>query len=114
MASYSKIFGSQFPDSVMELTGFKDIGDAGEYEKAIIQQFYSYMENNDYASASALLESNWNYLKPYYLGMETLNKIEEEIYNTQLYAKKNSVTVVSSSSPSVDESSSNSIWLKPV
>lgn len=114
MASYSKIFGSQFPDNIITLSEYKDIGEATNAVKELITQYYAYMEAKDYASASTLLENNWDVLKQFYIGMDVLNKIEEEIYNTQLYAIKNSDTVIADTEPNASEYTHLATWLKPV
>ena len=114
MEDYSRLFGSQFPDSALVLTGYKDIGEATDAEKELIQQYYTYIDAKDYVNATTLLTSNWDVLNPYYFGMEILNKLEEELYNTQTYALKNNTVVISSDEPNILLYTFGTPWLKPV
>lgn len=111
--NYSRIFGSTFPNNVISLSNYKDVGDADESTQALIKQFQIFMDNGNIASASALLEANYDILKPYYVGMDTLNKIEEELYNAELFSLGTQNTIVSDTEPIVDQAL-NSSWLKPV
>lgn len=114
MADYSRVFGSQFPETVMELTEYKDIGEAPAAIQYLARQYYSFMETNDYASASTLLKENWNDLSQYYCGMEMLNKLEEEIYNAQIYALKNNTVIMSTEEPDASTYTYATPWLEPI
>lgn len=110
---YLRVFGSLYPASAINVANYKDIGQADEDVKEIIKQFQIFMDNGNIDSASALVETNYEKLKPYYIGMHTLNKIEEEIYNTQVHILKNQSTIVSDGKPDLEQAI-NAIWLKPL
>lgn len=114
MANYSKVFGSQFPETVMELTEYKDIGEAPAAIQSLAYQYYLLMESNDYESASTLLKNNWDELKHYYYGMEMLNKLEEELYNAQIYALKNNTMIIGTEVPDASVNTSATPWLEPL
>lgn len=114
MAEYSRVFGSQFPKTVMTLVEYKDIGEATLEEQVLIQEFYSYMDKKNFENASALLEDNWDILEKFYFGMEMLNKLEEELYNTQVYAQKKTSVIVGTSQPNATEYADGTVWLEPV
>lgn len=114
MANYSKVFGSNYPDAVIKLTEYKDIGEASASVQALAQRYYSLMEQNDFAAASSLLHENWNELGQYYCGMEMLNKLEEELYNTQTYALKKNTVYLSKDIPDPLEFTHATPWLEPI
>ena len=80
---YSRESGSLFPNKIMELTKCKDID---QTVAPIIQQIYTAQENNQFERASQLLDQNYTKLKPYIINSILINKLTEELYNTQIYA----------------------------
>ena len=114
MANYSKIFGSQYPDAVMELTEYKDIGEASADVQFLARRYYTLMEQNDFAGASAFLKENWGELGKYYCGMEMLNKLEEELYNVQIYALKQNSVYMSKDVPNASDFTHATPWLEPL
>ena len=114
MADYSRKFGSQFPNATMTLFEYKDIGEATESVQRLAQEYYTLMEAKDYAGAASLLEENWVDLKRYYIGMDFLNSLEEELYNTQVFAQKNNSFIIDTEEPNAAESTYATPWLKPV
>ncbi len=112
--SYSRVFGSQFPNSVLELSEYKDIGEATDEVKELIKQFYTFMDAGNIASAAALLETNYNTLKQYYFDMSCVNKLQEEVFNTGLYALKQNATIVASDEPDASDYVNATAWLKPL
>lgn len=110
---YSHIFGSQFPNSVITLKNYKDVGDADDTTKELIIQFQKFMDADNIASASALYEANKDALEPYYFGMEILNRMGEEIYNTSLFALKQQTSIISKTEPEIDLQNGAS-WFRPL
>lgn len=112
---YSRVFGSKFPNATLELSNYKDISDAPDNIKELIKQFYLFWDAGNISSACAIVESNWNALKSYYVGTDFLNKIEEEIYNSYIYAmQQNTHTVVSATPPNASDYPKFTTWLKPL
>ena len=114
MANYSRIFGSQFPEHEMELIEYKDIGEAPAAIQLLARQYYSFMEAGNYTSAYNILKENKNDLIQYYIGMDLLNKLEEEIYNTQIFASKNNTVIIGTDVPDASMYTNATPWLKPV
>ena len=114
MADYSRVFGSQFPETVMELTEYKDIGEAPADVQILAQEYYALVEAKNFINASALLEENWSKLGQYYCGMEMLNKLEEELYNTQLFAQKNNTVIMGTDEPDATAYTYATPWLEPI
>ena len=114
MANYSKVFGSQFPETVMELTEYKDIGDAPADIQLLARQYYTYMENGNYSSASIILKENWNDLEQYYFSMDMLNKLEEELYNAQIYSLKSNAMIIDTKEPDASTYTHATPWLRPI
>lgn len=100
---------SRYPDKVMELIAYKDIDDS---VSAIIQEIYKFQTAGDYRSANALIEQNNELLKPYSIDTSVLRRFSEELYNTQIYAKKASQHIyVSETEPDVTLAE-NDQWLQ--
>lgn len=98
---YSRNFGSLFPEQTIELGTHKDVDDS---VVRIINQYNICVQANDMVGASAILEVNRELLEPYILTMTDINRLEEEIYNTGLYAMvNNSGIIISSSEPQVEQ-----------
>jgi len=101
MANYTSHFGSNFPNSVMELKEFKDIdAEVLPYVKA----YFEAMMNCDCKTAQKILnesvdaEGNLIDLKPYFISAFDFNWIIEENRNGQLYAldEKKQITYIDS------------------
>jgi hypothetical protein len=91
---------SNFPSATIELTNYMDIDST---VAPIISRIYQLQSSGDYAGANDLIEENWELLKPYSVDMSALNRIIEEIYNTQLYALGSSQQIfISDTEPAVD------------
>jgi hypothetical protein len=108
------MFGSQYPEVVMELTEYKDIGEASAEVQLLAQRYYTYLEANDFEMASILLKDNWDELRQYYCGMEMLNKLEEELYNAQIYALKQNVMILTKEVPDASKYTHATPWLEPL
>ena len=97
---YSRNFGSLFPSESISVGTHKDVDNA---IVGLINQYNAYVASGNIASASALYEQNKNALSSYMIDAPYLNRLEEEIYNTGLYAMTNSGTVISNKEPEVEQ-----------
>ena len=91
---YSHNFGSNFPNETIPVGTKKDIDDT---VKELINQYYLCVESGDLASANQLYEENKDTLESYQINMEYINKLEEEIYNTGIFALNSIKSIVSAS-----------------
>lgn len=80
---YSKESGSSFPQTIMELTHYKDID---ETAAPVIAEIYRAQDEDDYETAGRLLSENEALLSPYMINCRLLNKLSEELYNTQIFS----------------------------
>lgn len=102
---YSHNFGSNFPNEIIPVGTKKDIDDT---VKELINQYYLCIESGDLASANQLYEANKDTLESYQINMEYINKLEEEIYNTGIFALNSIKSIVSSDIPT--SQSVDSFW----
>lgn len=66
-----------------QLSNYKDIDSS---VAPLVLQYYKYMDQEDYAGASSLLEENHELLKPYIIDMDSINKIEQGLADCILNA----------------------------
>lgn len=102
---YSHNFGSNFPNKIIPVGTKKDVDDT---VKALINQYYSCIESGDLSSANQLYEANKDTLEPYQINMEYMNRLEEDIYNTGIFALNSIKSIVSSDEPA--SQSVDSFW----
>lgn len=84
MAEYENEFSS-FPANLITKHNFKNIDDN---IAPIINQINSLRSQGLYNQAARIIENNKDILSQYIVDMITLRTYEEEIYNTQVYAKQ--------------------------
>lgn len=108
--TYLRESGSNFPDSLITLSKFKDIDDT---VKDIAVQYYNFMSAGNINSASALIEANSKTLAPYWIDSKEINKLEEELYNIGLFAVQLRINVVSDTEPT-ESYVPYTYWIKPV
>ena len=60
-----------------QLSNYKDVDSS---VAPLVLEYYKYMDQEDYASASRLLEENQELLKPYIIDMDSINKIEQGLH----------------------------------
>ncbi len=84
MSQYENEF-SNFPHKLITLHHFKNVDDT---VATIINQINSLREQGLYNQASRIMDANKDILKQYIVDAVTFRTIEEEIQNTQKYAKK--------------------------
>lgn len=106
MAEYSRIFGSNFPNSVMELHNFEDVTST-TYPK--VKQYMDYCIKANLESAALMLTKNPE-LKKCLMNADAFNLIDEEIHNTQIYALK-AGQVVSIEEDVPVSPSANLVWI---
>lgn len=84
MSQYEKEF-SNFPKQFIALHNFKNVDDS---IASVINQIKSLQLQGLYNQAARIMENNKDILPQYIIDAITFRTIEEEIYNTQRYAKK--------------------------
>ncbi len=102
---YSRNFGSNFPNSLIEVGTKKDVDDT---VVALINQYYEYISSNDMDSANRLYDVNKEILEPYSLKMKDFNLLLEETYNIGLDLLNKTTIIVDENMPI--SMSENSIW----
>lgn len=105
---YSRYFGSQFPDQLLELRTFKDV-DATVL--GLVNQIKTYQLAGDFANAKALIDANATVLAQYMLSPEYINLLDEETRNLEIYAKGNSQSVFYQNEMPLEESSTGDVWI---
>ena len=103
---YSRTFGSRFPGTCIEVGTRRDVDDS---VADVIRQYNACFNSGNMNDAAALYEQNKVLLKPYIIDMAYVNRLEEEIYNTGLYAMYTASSVISPEPPS--EQNSGGYWL---
>lgn len=94
--NYSREFGSLFPSSLVGVGTKKDIDDD---VKDLINQYNTYCDAGDLSSAFNIYEQNKDILKDYMIDMSYINQLEEEIYNTGLFALNKASVIYSDIEP---------------
>lgn len=84
MAEYSREF-SNFPSKKITRHNFKNVDDN---IAPIINQINTLREQGLYNQAARIVQDNFDVLSHYIVDAITFRTWEEEIYNTQLYAKQ--------------------------
>ena len=102
---YSYNFGSNFPNALIPVGDKKDIEDS---VKDLILQYYNCISDGDLTSANNLYENNKDTLDSYSINMKFINRLEEDIYNTALFALNQIRNIISDSEPS--SQSVDSYW----
>lgn len=98
MASYTHDY-SNYPERVISLANYKDVD---ETVAGIINTIQQYRAEGDYASASAAIRENSSLLMQYSIGAETMNKIVEELRNTQIKGlSAGRSTIISTEEPDI-------------
>lgn len=110
--SYSRIFGSNFPSQSIPLGTHKDVDDT---VVGLINQYNAYVQTGNMVVAGKFYAQNKAQLEPYMLDMTYINRLEEEIYNTGVYAMEqnveNGAPVISDNEPTVEQSV-NAFWFQ--
>lgn len=104
---YSRTFGSNFPNSMIPYGSHKDVDNT---VVGLVNQYNTYIQSGNMTQASQLYEANKFKLEPYIINMTDINRLEEEIYNTGLYALSASASSIISSEEPTTEQANNSYW----
>lgn len=92
---------SNFPDELIQIVNYKNVNDTiGE----LINQINDYRQQGNYAAAQILISDYATQLKAYNLDMTVINKIIEEIRNTQIKSR------VAGQFLSIDEDEPDGVW----
>ncbi len=89
MAQYETEF-SNFPHKLITLHNFKNVDDN---VASIIDQINELRSNGLHNQAARIIENNKDILQQYIIDAVTIRTHEEEIYNTQKYAKQQQQSV---------------------
>lgn len=84
MAEYEREF-SNFPEKKITLHDFKNVDDT---IAPIINQINTLRTQGLYNQAARIIQNNFDILSHYIVDAVTFRTLEEEIYNTQKYAKQ--------------------------
>ena len=110
MANYTFNNGAVFPNSIMEKTNFEDVLDA---DVELINQIQSLKNNGRYEDAATLEEANKSRLEKITINGKFINKLNEEVRNSQIFAKKKEqYYVVSETEP--EYTIPGLVWIKPI
>lgn len=78
---------SRFPDRVYTLHNFRDVKDAPDTILAIIQNIKSLEISGQYNAAAQMVAQNSQSLSQYLIDAETVNAMDEEIRNLEIFSK---------------------------
>lgn len=104
---YSRIFGSQFPNSVISVGSRKDVDNS---VADLVKEYYSYIDSGNINAANELYNNNKTLLEPYTFNSNYFNLLEEEIYNLGVGLLSSMSTIVSGDMPT--NQSMDSYWLE--
>lgn len=104
---YSRNFGSLFPSASISVGTHKDVDNS---VVNLVRLYNTYVNTGDMEGASRLYAENKDTLDPYILTMADINRLEEEVYNTGLYAMVSNTTVISDEIPEIDQNAGD-YWL---
>lgn len=104
---YSRVFGSNFPQSLVPVGTKKDVDDS---VGSLVSRYYTLCDKGDMTSALQLYKNNESILSQYIINSEYCNRIEEEIYNVGIGLLNTTRSIISDTEPV--SQSENSHWLK--
>lgn len=109
MATYSHVFGSQFPNQLITPGSRKDV-DA--FAAPIIRQYYSLFDNGDTDAASDLLKQYEDILEPYIVNIKYINRLEEEINNIGIAVLSQYTVLNATEEPDASIQDAGSYWIQ--
>lgn len=105
MASYEHEF-SNFPDEKITLHNFVNVDDS---TVELVTKIDNLRQSGDYEAAQKFIDENADVLKQCIADAVTFRTWEEEIYNTQIYAKRIQQSIYfSDNAPDCEE---DDVWL---
>ena len=107
---YSRTFGSKYPSECISLGKHKDVDNT---VVSLINQYNTYVQAGNMTAAANFYAQNKTTLDSYALNISYINRLEEEIYNTGLYALSSgsSSSIISDAEPVADQNI-GAYWLK--
>ena len=105
---YSRTFGSNYPSTLIPLGTHKDVDNT---IVNLVNQYNAYVQAGNMTAATNYYTQNRSKLEPYMINTSYINRLEEEIYNTGLYALSNSSSITSNTEPTVEQAV-DSYWLQ--
>ena len=106
---YSTKFGSAFPSTLIPLGTHKDVDNT---VVSLVNQYNAYVQSGNMVAAANYYSQNKTKLEPYILNISYLNRLEEEIYNTWLYALSAGASSIISGTEPTTEQEVGSYWLQ--
>lgn len=107
MAEYSREFSS-FPSKKITRHNFKNVDDN---IAPIINQINTLRSQNRYNQAARVVQDNFDVLSHYIVDAITFRTWEEEIYNTQLYAKQQQQSIYFDETEEDFDGIEGDVWL---
>lgn len=107
MSEYSREF-SNFPSEKITKHNFKNVDDT---IASIINQINSLRSQGLYNQASRIIQNNYDILSHYIVDAITFRTWEEEIYNTQKYARQKQQSVYFDASEEDFDGIEEDVWI---
>ena len=99
---------SNFPSTLYTLHNYQDADDS---VAPLINQIRAYIASGNYDQAKYYINQNKAVLAPYILNMETINALEEEIRNLEIFARTKVQSIyITPLEP--DEPEVNDVWIQ--
>lgn len=113
MARYTYQAGAHWPNSLIDLTNYRD---ADNTVGSLIAQIKNYQEQGNYDAAQQIIVQNINTLKHYALDASAINRYIEELRNLEIYTKTHKQQIFYT--PTEDEAASyaelQDVWIGDV
>lgn len=107
MAEFEHEF-SNFPEKKIVRHNFKNVDDT---IAPIINQIKALQEQEKYNQAARIIQNNFDALSHYIVDAITFRTWEEEIYNTQIYARQKQQTIFFDESEEDFDGIEGDVWL---
>lgn len=101
---------SAFPNAPINLPEFKDVDDT---VKNLVEQIRQLRMSGDYASAALIIRQNAATLRRYNFSAEDVNRIVEDIRNTQLYIQSKKQQLYYTANENDFVGTDQDIWIGP-